>query len=166
MFERFTHEARDVVVRAQEEARTAHAGHIGIEHLLLGVLAAPGAGARALRRVGIDEERLRARAPGDDLDADALAAVGIDLDSVRARVEQTFGPGALAAGRGCRRGRDPRAMPFTPEAKKALELALREALALGDGFIGAEHVALGAARELADPAALRGAVAAERRPAS
>ena len=82
-----------------------------------------------------------------DLDADALATLGIDLDAVRERVERTFGAGALARGR-CRRGLMPRgALPFTARAKKALELSLREAIAMGDDHIGSEHLLLGLARE-------------------
>jgi len=106
------------------------------------------------------------------LDADALASIGIDLDEVRTRIEATFGPGALsrAASRSyqCeprrplhrrllrRRGRGHPArrpgrpgpgpvrghIPFTPRAKKSLELSLREALSLGDNYIGMEHLAL------------------------
>jgi ATP-dependent Clp protease ATP-binding subunit ClpA len=65
-------------------------------------------------------------------------------------------------------------MPFTPRAKKVLELSLREALALGDSFSGAEHVLLGLLREGegvaadmlrsrgVDPAAVRAALARER----
>jgi ATP-dependent Clp protease ATP-binding subunit ClpA len=167
MFERFTREARSVVVEAQEQARRFDHGWIGTEHLLLGVLAGGGPGARALRRVGVEPDGIRARLTSEGLDADALAAVGIDLDAVRARVEETFGAGALARGRvPCRRGGRSGAMPFTRNAKRALELALREAIAMGDGFIGPEHVALGAARDIADVAALRAAVVAERRLAS
>jgi ATP-dependent Clp protease ATP-binding subunit ClpA len=101
------------------------------------------------------------------LDAEALAAIGIDLDEVRTRIEATFGPGALsravppqqrgpARRRLLRRGRrgpgrtGPEAglvtsrghIPFTPRAKKVLELSLREAVGLGDNYIGIEHVAL------------------------
>ena len=101
------------------------------------------------------------------LDADALAAIGIDLDEVRTRIEATFGPGALsravprdrrghpARRRFLRRGRPgpgrpgpdgrsgaPHRIPFTPRAKKVLELSLREAVGLGDNYIGMEHVAL------------------------
>jgi hypothetical protein len=55
-------------------------------------------------------------------------------------------------------------MPFTPEAKRALELSLREALALGHNYIGTEHVLLGLVRadpEIADADAVRAAVVAE-----
>jgi hypothetical protein len=102
------------------------------------------------------------------LDADALAAIGIDLDEVRTRIEATFGPGALsravppdqrrghgpARRRFLRRGRRGPGrpainggharghIPLTPRAKKVLELSLREAVGLGDNYIGVEHLAL------------------------
>ena len=101
------------------------------------------------------------------LDAEALAAIGIDLDEVRTRIEATFGPGALSRAvppqqRGPARRRllrrDRRGpvrsgpdnaritahshIPFTPRAKKVLELSLREAVGLGDNYIGMEHIAL------------------------
>ncbi|MEA2269328.1 MAG: hypothetical protein QOC64_1938 [Solirubrobacteraceae bacterium] len=152
MFERFTDDARAVVVAAQAEARALGHGWIGTEHLLLGMLADPEArAARLLARWEVDagwargevERRLAGGKP--DLDADAPAATGIDLDEVRDRVERTFGRGALARrrrGRGMVRA----TVPFTPRAKKVLELALREALALGDRHIGSEHVLLGLVR--------------------
>jgi hypothetical protein len=108
-----------------------------------------------------------AAGPLAGLDRDALASIGIDLDEVQARIEATFGPGALsrAAPRGrqghparrrlLRRGRrgpgrpgsnarvEPgHRIPLTPRAKKVLELSLREALGLGDNYIGMEHLAL------------------------
>jgi ATP-dependent Clp protease ATP-binding subunit ClpA len=156
MFERFTEEARGVVVAAQREASDLHHGWIGTEHLLLGLLAEPQArGARLLAGFGItrawgraEVERVIGRGE-PDLDAAALATLGIDLDAVRERVERTFGPGALSRRPGCRRGRSPgdARIPFTPRAKKALELSLREAIAMGDNFIGSEHLLLGLARE-------------------
>jgi ATP-dependent Clp protease ATP-binding subunit ClpA len=139
MFERFTKDARETVVRAQEEARAAGAGHIGTEHLLLGVATGSGAAAGAL---GVTAEQLRGTVTGG-LDAEALATLGIDLDEIRRRVEATFGPGALERGRPARDGH----VPFTPDAKKALELALREAVRLGDRHIGAEHLLLGLVRD-------------------
>jgi ATP-dependent Clp protease ATP-binding subunit ClpA len=153
MFERFTHEARAVVVSAQLEAAALAHGWIGTEHLLLGLVsdeATPTA--RLLARWNIDAGWARAEVEriigrGEpDLDARALATLGIDLDEVRNRVEQRFGPGALARGR-CRRGGVGPHVPFSPRAKKALELSLREALALGDDHVGAQHVLLGLLRE-------------------
>jgi ATP-dependent Clp protease ATP-binding subunit ClpC len=68
----------------------------------------------------------------------ALASLGIELDQVRAKIEQIIGRGTEAAA-----GQ----IPFTPRAKRALELSLREAIALGHNYIGAEHILLGVARE-------------------
>jgi ATP-dependent Clp protease ATP-binding subunit ClpA len=148
MFERFTKPARRVVVRAQEEARELGDAHIATEHLLLALATAPVEPAgRALAAVGLHEAGLRDEArrlpaPGR-LDSEALATLGIDLDEVRRRVEDAFGPGALDARASCRRGPRGRHVPFTPGAKRVLELALRHALARGDHHIGTEHVLLG-----------------------
>jgi len=155
MFERFTDGARGAVVGAQRHAVAFHHGWIGTEHLLLGLLDdRDGRAARILEPWGVDCAWVRAEVErivgrGEpDLDADALATLGIDLDAVRERVERTFGAGALSGSRRCRRGlHRGGAIPFTPRAKKVLELSLREAVAMGDGSIGAEHVLLGLARE-------------------
>jgi ATP-dependent Clp protease ATP-binding subunit ClpA len=143
MFERFTKDAREAVVRAQEEARATCAGHIGTEHLLLAVATGTGHAASALAQHGATVERLRDELPGERLDGEALATLGIDLDEIRRRVEASFGPGALDRGRPSRGGH----MPLTPESKKALELALREAVRLGDRHIGEEHLLLGLLRD-------------------
>lgn len=125
MFERFTQEAREVVVAAQEEARALRAEEIGPVHLLLGIAAGAGRGGDALRAAGIDHDRLRAAVAGGDdgLDAEALAAFGVDLGQVRAAAEAAFGPGAL----------DPPAasghLRFAGASKKSLEEALRHVLA-------------------------------------
>ncbi len=154
MFERFTTQARAVVLGAQEEAARLHAGHVGTEHLLLGIVRDEGgATARLLARLGLGAAAARAaveaHAGEPGLDAGALATLGIDLDEVRERVERAFGVGALARGTPAAGGRSAAGArpPFSPAAKKALELALREALALGDRHIGAEHVLLGILRE-------------------
>ena len=65
---------------------------------------------------------------------------------MRRRVEAAFGEGALDRGADAPRGRREGRGPFSRSAKKALELSLREALALGDKHIGAEHLMLGALR--------------------
>ena len=148
MFERFTAEARQVVVDAQHEARQMHSGRIGTEHLLLALLAQPTTvTAAVLTRHGLTHEAVassvRAFLGGEGLDAVALSSVGIDLDAVRESVEATFGPGSLAAGRRTVSGH----IPFTPRAKKVLELSLREALALKQKSITDGHLALGLLRE-------------------
>jgi ATP-dependent Clp protease ATP-binding subunit ClpA len=154
MFERFTKDAREAVVLAQEEAAALHHGWIGTEHVLLGVLRAGGDGARLLAGFGVDAAGVRddvVRIVGrgeDDIDRDALATLGIDFDAVRERVERAFGPGALSRGGRCRRGGaiGPH-VPFSPGAKKALELTLREAISLGQRDLRAEHLVLGLLRE-------------------
>lgn len=148
MFERFTKEARAVVLLAQEEATALEADRVGAEHLLLGLAAEQGTAARVLDPLGLGHAALRTELErsSDGLDADALASIGIDLDEVRRRVEESFGPGALG---GHRKGR----RPFSPAAKKALELSLREAIALGDRHIGSEHILLGVVRDPGEPVA-------------
>src|SRR5262249_50298950 len=70
--------------------------------------------------------------------AQALESLGISLDDVRQEVEGIIGQGQQAPSG---------YFPFTPRAKKALELSLREALQLGHGYIGTEHILLGLIRE-------------------
>jgi ATP-dependent Clp protease ATP-binding subunit ClpA len=131
MFERFTAEARMTVSGAYEEARSLGHDFIGTEHLVI-------AGSEF---AGLDAEELRAEV-GANRDAEALATLGIDLDEVRDRVESAFGEGALSGRRQCG-GR----LPFTKRSKKAMELALREAIRAGDREIGTRHVLLGVLRE-------------------
>ncbi|MEV6526746.1 Clp protease N-terminal domain-containing protein [Longispora sp. NPDC051575] len=160
MFERFTVQARAAVIRSQQEAKELGAPRVGTEHLLLAMLH-PEAGLAytVLGAVGVERERVRAevrrlgapRLLGDE-DAAALREIGIDLDAVRARVEETFGAGALRAPeperrRGFLRRKDTGHRWFTPRAKKVLELSLREAVHLGHRSIGSEHLLLGLVRE-------------------
>jgi ATP-dependent Clp protease ATP-binding subunit ClpC len=75
---------------------------------------------------------------GEGVAARALESLGIGLEAVRQQVEEAIGRGEQApAGR----------IPFTPRAKKVLELALREAMALGHHYVGTEHILLGLLRE-------------------
>ncbi len=164
MFERFSKGAREVVERAQAEGRALGQERVGTAALLLSVAAGEGRAARVLAEQGATREALLAQAAEAEIDGDALSAIGIDLEEIRRRAEASFGPGALERGR---RGRGKYA-PFTPEAKKTLELALKEAVAAGDRKIGAEHVLLGLLREGganallvgagADPGAVRAAL--------
>jgi ATP-dependent Clp protease ATP-binding subunit ClpA len=204
MYERFTPDARSVVVGATEHARRLGHRYVGGEHLLLAVAGTGQPAGAVLSAHGVtpervEEEIIRRVGTGAGaglfagVDAEALGAIGIDLDAVRARIEASFGPQALtqaaraldrgAAGPGrSRRGwlpgwarramrrrdrrdrgrglasgygpagiADPRqahgrfpaaALPYTAIAKKILEVAFREALALTDSQIGTEHVAL------------------------
>jgi ATP-dependent Clp protease ATP-binding subunit ClpA len=145
MFERFGQDARRAVARAHEEAAAAGQGEIGCEHLLLGLLAEPGAAAAAMTAAGLEPTALRSQlsqAGPDALDADALALVGIDLDQVRRAAEATFGPGALdRAGRS--RARRPGRMRLTADAKKALELALHVAVSLRHRELTGGHLLIG-----------------------
>jgi ATP-dependent Clp protease ATP-binding subunit ClpA len=149
MFERFTVEARQVVVGAQYEARLLHSGRIGTEHLLLALLKQPTPSGAVLTRHGLSTEAVTeavvAYVGTGDLDAEALTALGIDLDAVRSSVEASFGPGALDRPSG---PKGPTGhIPFTPRAKKVLELSLREALAMKSKSIADGHIALGLLRE-------------------
>jgi ATP-dependent Clp protease ATP-binding subunit ClpC len=121
MFERFTDQARRIVVLAQEEARMLSHNYIGTEHILL-----------ALIREGTGTA------------ASALASLGITEEASRQQVEEIIGRGQQDPPRGH--------IPFTPRAKKTLELSLREAIALGHNFVGTEHILLGLIREGDNPA--------------
>jgi ATP-dependent Clp protease ATP-binding subunit ClpA len=156
MLERFTKDARATVMRARKEAQSRKQRDIGTEHLLL-ALVDPDSGTayRVLRDAGLTADGVaaevdrRAKREFGAEDAAALATIGIDLDDVLRRIEESFGPEALE-----------KAMParptgwfrggvgvFTPGAKKSIALALREAVHLGDPFIGSEHLLLGLIRE-------------------
>ena len=150
MFERFTQAARVAVVLAQEGARDAGADQIGAEHLLHAALGdRAGVVAEVLARWGVDAAVVSAATRQvHDLDDQALSALGIDVDEVRKRAEATFGPGALdrpgerGSGRGRRLGKGGH-LPFTDEAKRALELALRAAVAAHDREVTTAHLLLG-----------------------
>src|SRR5579864_1585644 len=117
MFERFTDRARRVVVLAQEEARMLNHNYIGTEHILLGLIH-----------------------EGEGVAAKALESLGISLEAVRQQVQDIIGQGqGQGRGQGQRQGH----IPFTPRAKKVLELSLREAQQLGHTYVGTEHILLG-----------------------
>ena len=117
MFERFTDRARRVVDLARHEARTLGDDHIGTEHILLGL---------------IDE--------GRGVGTTALTSMGINLDEVRQAVQDSIGRGAQPPP-------ESEHSPFSPQAKKVLELSLREANQLGHNYIGTEHILLALIRE-------------------
>lgn len=160
MFERFSAGARLTVIRAQEEAVRLRHHRVGTEHLLLALtLAERDDPARtALEQFGLShalvEDQLRRIAGREELDASALASVGVDLEEVRRRVEAQFGPGALEEEAPTRRARWLRrsagvgggAIAFSDDARLALELGLREALALQHRTIGSGHLLLGLLR--------------------
>ena len=120
MFQRFTDKARRTVVLAQEEARSLGHDHIGTEHLLLGLLR---------ESAGVA--------------ATALTSLGVSLAAARERVSDSRPAEERASGRTLTEGH----IPFTPRAKRTLELALRESLQLGHDCIGTEHILLGLVRE-------------------
>jgi ATP-dependent Clp protease ATP-binding subunit ClpC len=114
VFERFTDRARNAVELAQAEARELGHDHVGIEHILLGLLREEeGLAARVLRELGVTVEDVHPH----------VAALEGRRDEIRTG-----------------------AIPFTPRAKKALELALRESLSFGHDYIGTEHILLGLVR--------------------
>jgi ATP-dependent Clp protease ATP-binding subunit ClpC len=117
VFEGFTERARQVVVYAQEEVRGFGHDHIGTEHILLGLLR--------------QEEGLAAR---------VLEYFGLTVERVREQVVRIVGPGEAALPPSGQ-------IPFTPRAKRVLEMAPREALSLGQTVINTEHILLGLVRE-------------------
>jgi ATP-dependent Clp protease ATP-binding subunit ClpA len=149
MFERFDLGARQSVKLAQEEARALGHPTIGTEHLLLGMIAAPGPAAEVLSchrltTAGL-RQRLIAKCNEQALDSDALATLGIDLDRVREATEANLGPGVL--------DRKPRKtvkaghLPLTKRAKKVLELSLREAVRVKSAEINSGHLLMGLLRD-------------------
>ncbi len=163
VFERSTRAAREVVRQAKVESEGARAGHVGTEHLLLGLLD-PEAGLSrdVLEEAGVDAARVReaiaaaaAPPPGPVLgpeDAAALRQVGIDLDEVLRGIEGSFGadalrPAAPAPRKGMLRRGTGSPGRFTPRARKVLELSLREATHLGHREIGGAHILLWILRE-------------------
>jgi ATP-dependent Clp protease ATP-binding subunit ClpA len=120
MFQRFTDKARRTVVLAQQEARSLGDDHIGTEHLLLGLLR-----------------------ESSGVAATALTSLGVSLAAAREHVADSRPAAERASGRTATEGH----IPFTPRAKRALELALRESLRLGHDCIGTEHILLGLVRE-------------------
>jgi ATP-dependent Clp protease ATP-binding subunit ClpA len=116
MFERFTGDARAIVVQAQEQSRRLGHHYIGCEHLLLAVTSTDEPASAVLREHGVTPEAVEAeivRLIGlgqmsglfGAADQKALASIGIDLDIVRERIEAAFGPGAFTrAVPGVRRG--------------------------------------------------------------
>src|SRR5277367_2728054 len=123
MFERFTAYARRAVVTAQEEARELNHNYIGTEHILLALLRRPD---------GLPNQE-------DGIAPAILEEFGMSRDGVREEVIAKVGIGKGKAKAGH--------IPFTPRAKKVLELGLREALALHHNYIGTEHLLLGLIRE-------------------
>ncbi|MGH2811681.1 MAG: ATP-dependent Clp protease ATP-binding subunit [Actinomycetota bacterium] len=96
--------------------------------------------ARALNHnyLGTEHLLLGLISEGEGIAAKALESLGVSFESVRMQVEEIIGTGTNPS---------PGPPPFTPRAKKVIELAFREALQLGHNFIGTEHILLGLIRE-------------------
>ncbi|HEV2640786.1 MAG TPA: Clp protease N-terminal domain-containing protein [Actinocrinis sp.] len=174
MLERFTPEARGALTRAAQEAGAPQRRLVDTEHWLLALVTgdsgAEGGGIAftVLQNAGFTADGVRAdieRLSGapepllSDEEAEALRAIGIDADAVLARIEESFGPDALAADpdparpeprRGLlgRRTAQPGGRTrFSDRGKKVLGLAVREAQRLHHDYIGTEHLLLGLIRE-------------------
>ena len=119
MFQRFSDQARRVIVLAQEEARRLNHNSIGTEHILLGLVR--------------EDEGVAAQ---------VLHSLGLGLEAVRQQAAEIVGQGKQGQGTPGLAGH----MPFTARAKRVLELSLREALQLGHDHIGTEHILLGVVR--------------------
>jgi ATP-dependent Clp protease ATP-binding subunit ClpA len=118
MFERFTNSARAVLVEAQDEAAGLGHNFIGTEHVMLGVVRS-----------------------GDPVVAQILKGYDFTLEDLRQKVTDMIGSGPDPT------GSSGGPVPFTPRAKKVLELSLREALSLGHNHIAPPHLLLGILRE-------------------
>jgi ATP-dependent Clp protease ATP-binding subunit ClpC len=117
MFDRFTERARKVMSLARLEAQRFYHDYVGTEHILL-ALVKEGTGVAAV----------------------VLKKMGVELKEIRQEIEKTV-----------ERGPEPvnpnQQLPYTPRAKRVLELALEEARSLGHHYIGTEHLLLGLLRE-------------------
>jgi ATP-dependent Clp protease ATP-binding subunit ClpA len=157
MFERFTAESKAVLVTAQNAAIDVGSVYITPTHLFYGCAQGRESSAgEPLHEYGITGETILRHLPraahpqntrvaeSSDIDPQALKAIGIDYDSVRRAVDETFGEGALESSPDRRsRAVSDRRPPFTPEAKRSLELSLRVALELHERRIRPGHLLLG-----------------------
>ncbi|WP_055610354.1 Clp protease N-terminal domain-containing protein [Streptomyces phaeochromogenes] len=159
MFERFTKDARAVVLGAVDHAERLHAETVEEQHVLLALLDREASRASfALMSLGLAERKesveqalaeARRRGGLSRADADALSGLGIDVSEIVSRVEEAHGEGALrAGGTGAGRGRSWWSglvgghRPFAQGAKDLLTESLRMALAQRDRYIGDEHLLL------------------------
>ena len=147
MFERFTRETRNLVMRAVEQAASLHHERVGTGHILMAMFAdAGGPTGSALNQIGssFDEARRALQelsspsASGfDDLNAQALRELGIDLEEIRETVEDAFGAGALD-----RVARPQPTRRFTDAAKQATFLAFKGAKQLRHRRMDSRHLLL------------------------
>ncbi len=154
MFERFAEPSKAVLVEAQGLAVALGSRHISVGHLLYGCAEGREETAgRPLHECGITAASIRrllphtTDPPAGRTDPEALSAIGIDYEGVRTAVEATFGAGALenAPDRRVPANRT-RRPPFTPNAKRSLELGLRAAQELHQHHIAPGHLLLGLLR--------------------
>jgi len=144
--ERFTKEARRVVLAAVEEAQRESAAEVGGAHLLLALLDSPVLAGFSLAREDVEAALAAARRKGglSEADTEALRGLGIDVDQIVDNIEQSLGEGALAAVRTRRkRWLFGDHLPFSADAKQVLVRSLVEAKDLGHGYLGNEHLVLG-----------------------
>lgn len=118
--------AEPYLAAGAEQARRLGHSYVGTEHVLLALLRNPDGGATALlRQFGVSTETVEVRlarwlaTSKPKIDPEALAALGIDLETVRERLEETFGPGALE--------RTPACLGICPRLKMALAYAVDHA---------------------------------------
>jgi predicted dehydrogenase len=117
MFDRFTDRARTVMSLAKSVAQRLNHEYIGTEHILLGLVQ-----------------------EGSGVAANVLKQMNIDLKRIRSEIEKiVWGSPTKTSTRGN--------LPFTPRAKRVLELAVEEASGLGHNYIGTEHLLLGLVKE-------------------
>ncbi len=117
MLEKFTDRARKVINLARQEAERLGHEFIGTEHILLGLVK-----------------------EGSGVAANVLENLGVDMEKIRLEVEKYISsPGETISASS--------SLPFTPKAKKVLELAMEEARNLEHNYIGTEHLLLGVLRE-------------------
>ena len=168
MFERFTTDARAVVVGAQGHARRLGHRFVGTEHLVRAIVDRGGPTTAVLAAAGITATTMEAdiaarHGQGRDAARRALASIGIDLDAVLASIGADLDDSTPSTDRRRHRRRpwSPRRrcpapgpptrtlshLPFSPRSKRCLELALREALRVGSKAITTEHLLLGILRE-------------------
>jgi ATP-dependent Clp protease ATP-binding subunit ClpA len=144
VFDRFTELAKRAIVASEDAALSLRHDFIGTGHLLLGLISTAGTAGEVLRQHGVELSRARdvtvrqleaagAPATGGQAARDALSMIGIDVYEIQRRADAIFGPGTF---------RFPRPA-FTPGAKTALELTLREATDLGHERIDTEDMLLG-----------------------
>jgi ATP-dependent Clp protease ATP-binding subunit ClpA len=148
MFERFTEDARLVIVEAQRDAVDVGAPEINSLHLLVALLRFPqGEAARLLAGLGVSLDdlaaeagRVRRRGGISEADAEALGEFGIDVDQIIDRIEQLHGPSALVGTP--RRVGKRKHIPFADDSKRTLELCLKEVIRMGGKSLDSGHILL------------------------